>query len=229
MALADINTWLRNKGPFATGVELLKLHGSPSAADLFVFSLPESSMSRERLEKALRNLDAKVTERVKAPPHVKPLQRERDSHDITERAYHRSIREPAKELPEQALPEELRPLRRSLDRLWREKLLLKGSLSSLPNGMELRTAAEHITALGRSLRAGWEVIERWRTHGVILRTDQPAPVPVHKLIGRRDSLRVQISRMKNGKQNSTPEALARKEAELADIINLLKHGTATPQ
>jgi hypothetical protein len=229
MAFSDINTWLRNKGPFATGVELLKLYGTPSSTDLFVFSLPESSMSRERLEKALRAIDSKVSKTVREAPAVNIQLRARDADDIVERSFQRSLREPAKEIPEQALPQELRPLRKALDRMWREKLMLKGSLRHLPNGIDLRHTAEKIVDLGKSIRAGWEVIERWRTHGVILRTDKPAPVPAHKLVGRRDSLRVQISRMKSGKQKSTPETLARKEAELADIMKLLKYGTATPE
>lgn len=225
MAFADIQAWLRDKGAFARGVELLKLHGNPSPTDLFVFGLPESPMSRERLVDALKAIDKKVTERVlrAAIPNIKP--RERDSEDLAERVLHRSLRKPPENLPEQALPQELRPLRRDLDRKWREKILLKGSLPNLANGIDLRHTAEKIVLLGKEIRAGWEVIERWRTHGVILRTDKPEPVPVHKLVGRRDSLRVQISRMKNGKQKSTPDSLARKEAELADIMNLMKNGT----
>lgn len=229
MAFVDIHNWLRDKGPFAAGVELLKLHGTPSSTDLFVFSLAESSMSRERLEKALRAIDAKATKKVKDTPLPTPKERQRDADDIVERSFHRSLRKPPENIPEQALPVELRPLRKALDRMWREKILLKGSLPSLPNGMDLRNTAEQIVELGKKIRAGWEVIERWRTHGVVLRTDQAAPVPVHQLVGRRDSLRVQISRMKSGKQKSTPETLARKEAELADILKLLKHGTATPE
>jgi hypothetical protein len=229
MAFQDIEQWLRSNGDFARGVELLKLHGNPSSTDLFVFGLPESPMSRERLTKALRALDKKVTDRVRNAPLPQIKERQRDAEDLAERVLHRSLRKPPENLPEEVLTAELRPLRRELDRKWREKIMLKGSLPTLPNGIELRHTASRIVQLGKEIRSGWEVIERWRMHSVVLRTDKPDPVPVHKLVGRRDSLRVQISRMRNGKQKSTPESLAAKEAELADIMNLMKNGAPAAQ
>jgi hypothetical protein len=226
MAIANISTWLRNKGAFQDGVELLKLHGNPSPTDLFIFGLPESPMNRGKLEDALRRIDTKFVQSTIAAAPVSKT-RPRDAHDVDERALQRSLQPPPDTLPELSLPMELRPLRRRLDRLWREKTLLRGSLLSLPNGPQLKATASKVKALGKEIRAGWVVIERWRTHGIIIDMDKAPALDLVALHKKRDSLRVQLSNYKHGKRKYTPDEVAAKQAALDDVIKLIEHGPQT--
>jgi len=121
------------------------------------------------------------------------------------------------------MPEELRPVFREAKRLWRVRLIIRGSMLATPDGDELRRLADQAVTTGKAYRAKWAVINRWRNTGMVIRTDLPKPLPLAKLFKKRDSLRVSLSQYRNGHRRATPEKIAAKESELQEILTLIEN------
>jgi|GEM_PF-3888352 hypothetical protein len=221
MAIASIQDWLRLKGPMSMGVELLKLHGKPTAADLFLFDQPESSFSRGRLERALRDLNDQAIHTIAAAPApATPGPAEPLEHELA--ALKHSLRqEPPRDIPEEALPLELQPLRRQLKYMHQEMLMLRGMMVKVPDGSELRDIADKVVALHDEIRSGWRRIEYYRATGKLLADSPPATNTV-ELMRELRAISVWLSQRKSGARKSTTEQIEAKQARKRVVEQLLK-------
>lgn len=234
MAISSIHDWLATRGPFKRGVELLKLHGDPDD-DYFLFSLPESPFSREKLVAALEeiNLNAAPGQGVKRRPSPGDgrLITSREE-DIETNAHLMSLVDPKELIAEGQLPQQLHPLRRELTSKWREKTFLRGTLVNMPDGMELKQTAATVARLGREIKAGWRIIEHWRQTGNIVKVDERVvPNDPVTLMKRKSRLEVWLSQHRPSQRkpiptrNATPEAIAAKEKELEEVKRLIREYT----
>jgi hypothetical protein len=219
MAIASIHTWLQSRGPFAAGVELLKLHGRPSAADLFIYSLGETSVSRERLTLALRAIHEVVvdaagaqTASIRAVSVVSP----------EERAERRTtVEDKAQGVGEQDLPLELRPIRRQISADFRLLSFLRGKASGMPDGMELQQLALEIAELHDKIRAGWLCIETFRDTGAIITFEPDKEKNREDLYKERASLRSQLSPARIAARGTTAEKVDAWRKRLKELDTLL--------
>lgn len=210
----------------ASGVALLKLHGNPSAADLFIYSLPETSVNRDRLTaqlRALNNVAEKlVLKRQQNEPRGNRTPAEVRAIEAAETRARNT--EPPGDLPVESLPEELRPLRRELTDIHATILYLKGRTSSLQDGMDLRRHAEEIVRLYKQSRKGWYVIETFRATGHILRPDAPEKVEGRVArLQRIRNLRVYLSPRRMAERNTTETEAAALRKELKQLEEAEAH------
>ncbi len=212
MSIAPINSWLNANGLFSEGVALLKRYGTPSSTDLFIYSLRENSVSRERLRTQLAALLAPAVAVVakgskalparpapKAPPAV--VQSGTDRTDITV----------------DMLPPELKPLRIAMRDKYAARLFLRGTMARIPDGMELRRVAAKVLLLDREMREGWRTLETWQRTGVVLQKEEPLPPTQANVLQRRNNLRTYISRHVTGKRPLKEDKLKAYQAELEKI------------
>lgn len=229
MAIAAIHDWLATNGPMARGVELLKLHGNPTPADLFIYSLADTSVTRGDLRAELEAINARsnkqVAARDKSTVVSKRLPDEVRALEAAEsRARHT---EPPNDLPAESLPEELRPLRRELTDIHATILYLKGRTSSIADGMDLRRHAEEIVALYKRARKGWQAIELYRATGHIMRPESPEVLRDRfERVKRIRNLRVYLTPKRIAERNTTEAEVAQMRKELAQLEEAEQHEAA---
>jgi hypothetical protein len=224
MAISAIHDWLTLRGPYQRGIELLKLHGNPSAAQRLLFDLPESTFTRSKLEAALRSVNEAnpaPQPRLRAKPAVAPVITADD--DVDTRVHKRLVAPQFKDLPVDLLPKELRPLREQLKKDWREYTYTRGTMRNIPDGMHLRQVAEHVLALKQKMRAGWWVIEHWRKTASVVKLDAEQrvanPVDLRRI---ERKLSTWISQRENGHRKDTKGVMESKRDELQRVRELLK-------
>lgn len=200
------------RGPFEDGIALLKEYGKPSGALLFILSTGEDIHNRQLLDGELALLQQAATKRVeeRRPVVAISLSAVGRAHELAEtKSLESTFEEDAR-----PLPPELQVLRKELKTKHKLMMHLKGVKTRVPNGMDLRHIALQIVELYDEMRAGWLVIETWRSTGQMLKlAPEAGPVDVGALINRRNSLRVQISKAKKGSRKATPEQVASWESE----------------
>jgi hypothetical protein len=219
VAIASITTWLRARGPFSEGVELLKLHGRPSPADLFIYGLGETSVSRERLTHALSHIHEVTVEATGAHTHsikatvvVSP----------EERAERRTtVDDKAQGVHEDQLPPELRDIRRQISADFRTLSFLRGKASNMPDGMELRQVAMEIADLHDKVRAGWLCIETWRDTGTVITFRPTQEKDREELHKERASIRSQLSPTRIAARGTPPEKVEAWRKRLNELDTLL--------
>lgn len=227
--LAAINDWLNADGAFLDGVSLLKAYGSPSKTDLFMFSLAENSVLRDRLRTQLAALVAPLVKeqhresvKVKGRTSSAPAPGNLDAL-AEERAM---SKDPKQDLTEAMLPVQLRPLRRELKEKHAALNFLRGGLMSIPDGMHLRRAALAVADLYAEIKAGWFILETWRATGHIMSMEEkPVVKDDAEMLKRRNNLRTYISRHETGKRKTTPEKLAAYHKEIV-ALDIALDGTA---
>ncbi len=227
MAIAAIHDWLAARGTFSLGVELLKQHGSPTKSDLFIFSLPESPVTRQRLIDRLSKLNERATASLVAH-ESKAIAAVAEFSQADRKAFDRTlVAESATDPTPGSLPPELRELQRDLARVHREMMHLKGIILKTPDGSELQTLAEKLVELDERNAAGWRRIEYWRETGHVLQ-ENVAPAPVVLDIAsaklRRNALRVWFSQRSPKAKNPrpyTPEDWAAKENEMKELNRII--------
>lgn len=219
MSIAAIHLWLQSRGDFAAGVELLKLHGRPSAADLFIYGLGETSVSRQRLTTALRSIYEEGLDTTQARTASMAT-----AHAVapSERAERRTLQEDrAQGIQEEQLPAELRPLRRQISADFRLLSMLRGEAFRTPDGFELRQLALRIAELHDRIRGGWMVIETWRDTGTIVAFEPTKEVDQVALLKERASLRSQLSPARIAARSTPAEKVEAWRKRLAEINSLL--------
>lgn len=218
MAIAAIHQWLSITGSFEAGLELLKLHGKPSSAELFLFSLGDTPAARLKLTQALRKLNEGAVEAVLAHQASAALTHTTEAPSPNEeRLLHLSAgRDVPSDLPEDVLPASLRPLRRELKELHQEMTLKRGIMLKTGDGHELRDIASEIVSLQRRIKHGWHIIQFYRDTGKVLKREEPS-MDLAQLLTDRQRLRVWLSQRRSGARKSTPEAIRLKEEQLAAI------------
>lgn len=225
MAIAAIHDWLRVRGTYALGLELLRMHGRPSAAELFLLQQGESPFSRQRMERRLRTVNDAAIEAVSqvvtvsASPEVVP------PHE--EEALRLSLADkPPQDMPEEALPPQLQPLRRDLKQWHQEMLILRGMMMKTPDGQELRGIAEQVVELHERIRNGWRVIEYYRATGQVMGATPERKVDVVDLTRELRALGVWLSQRKTGARKSSPEQIDQRKARKVVVEQLLKDASA---
>ena len=217
MAISAISSWINADGSFMEGLSLLKKYGQISATDLFIYSLPENSVARARLRAQLVAIvDPLITSTARATrslpvketplPVLAPQMSEANNSDITV----------------DMLPPELKPLRIELRRKYSAINYLRGTLSRIPDGMELRRAAEQVLLLDRELTEGWRVLNTWRRTGVVLSAPEAnTAVASEVTVQRRNNLRTYISRHTSGKRILPESKLSLYRSELSRLESIL--------
>ena len=227
MAISSIHDWLTRKGEFTHGVDLLKLHGAPTPAQLVLFGMAESTFSRAKLVEALRKVnDAAVVPSAHRGKVQKPGPVIVPGDEVEDRVHKRMLNNANKDLPIELLPKELRPVRELLKQQWREFTYARGRMENIPDGMHLREAAEHVLDLRQKMRHGWWRIEHWHKTGSIVQTNAQKEItnPVD-LLRRERKLSTWLSQRKPGAKNqrrSTPEEFEAKKMELDQVRKLIK-------
>lgn len=220
MSISSIKAWLQVRGAFATGVELLKVHGRPSSADLFIYGLGETSVSRARLVDQLSALVDPAVERTAAATEA--LSGQPGLVLPTERANLRAVKDDNRQdIRDEDLPPQLRPIRQQIRADFRLLSMLRGEALRIPDGFELRKVALHITELHDKLRAGWLVIETWRDTGTVIPFESAAEKDRAALFQERASLRSQLSPNRIKARNTPPEKVEAWRRRLAEIDQLL--------
>jgi len=200
------------RGPFEDGVALLKEFGKPSGALLFILSTGDDMHNRQLLDGELAHIQEAAKKRVeeRRPVIQVSVSAVGRAQDLAEA---KSLESTFEEDP-RPLPPELLALRQDLKTKHKLMMHLKGAKSKVPNGMDLRHIALQIVDLYDEMRAGWLVIETWRSTGQVLKLGPEAgPVDVAALIKRRNSLRAQLSKAKKGTRTVTEDQKAIWESE----------------
>lgn len=215
MAIAAIHHWLSVNGAFEAGVELLKLHGKPSSAELFLFGLGDSPAARFKLTQALRKLNDGAVEAVLA--HHATAQPTEQPSPSEERLLQLSAgRDVPSDLPEDVLPVSLRPLRRELKELHQEMTMKRGIMVKTPDGHELRDIASEVVSLQRRIKHGWHIIQFWRDTRKVLKRDEPS-FDLGQMLTERQRLRVWLSQRRSGARKSPAETIRLKEEQLVAL------------
>lgn len=227
MSFRAIHEWLVVKGQFNLGVQLLQTHGQLTTTQEFLFKTGETAFSRRKLTEALQALHTQAVAATPRAPVLRQIPVERDKTHAA--AFTRGLSADAgTDLPEQSLPPQLRPLRGELRDMHRLMVFLRGTMTRIPDGMELRKVAEQVVDLRTRINAGWLTIETYRATGQLV---QPAPSKETKDSGelRRElaSLRVQISKAKHGKRKASEEQMTIWIARRDTIQRLLNGPGAT--
>jgi hypothetical protein len=230
VAISAIHDWLAARGTYSLGVQLLNLHGDPSPAQRFIFSLPESPVTRQRLVEALTTLNQAAT--VARTKHdAKAIADVAEVTPADHRAFQRTLSaDPPTDLPPEALPLELRQLRRDLTKAHKELTFLRGLMVKTPDGSELRAIADKVIGLDDFNIRGWRQIEYWRETGNLYHEPDQPPKPTAEELDkanamkRRQAIRTWLSQRKSTAKNPrpfTPEQMAAKTAELEQLDRLL--------
>lgn len=227
MAIAAIHDWLLVKGTFSLGLELLRVHGKPSATDQFLYSQGETPFSRRKLTIALQELNsrsdvaaANIVTPMGAAPHSAP-------QDYEERAFHSSLRsEPSREVSVEVLPVELQDLRRDLTSWHKEMTFLRGTMIREREAHALRGIADEVVALHERIKRGWNRIEFYRATGRILEAAKKPTMNEAELLRELRSLNVWISQRKHNVRTCTPEQMKEKEQRKEEVTKLLRNVAA---
>lgn len=225
MAITTVSDWLRTRGNFALGVDLLKLHGTPSPAQLLLFAQGEDGFSRQVLETALRAVNEQSAAALPERKAVHPTHAQAPAVSPTEvRAFVRALDPDAgTDIKEHLLPAALRPLRTLLRDKHRSLVFLRGQLTRTPDGIELARIAGEIVRLRRELNAGWMEIEHWRATGrAFPRAEETGTLDRDALKRRLNTVRVRLSEAKSGKRplDEGKQDALRKERD--GLVNALK-------
>ena len=223
MAISAISDWLRTKGPYAIGVELLKKHGSPSPPLLFLLGTGETGTSRARLTSSLAELNSASDARVPQPAPKAAPSAVRSPRDI---AFYRCNTEDGGRIGDDRLPKELHRTRDELKALHRHESYLRGQLAITPDGEELTILANKVVDVYQRKKKGWLRIEHWRASGEILPERVEKLEDPMSLLLERNSLRVQLSKVKHGRTHPNPERDAARQQRLQDVETKLKEHAA---
>lgn len=218
MPISSIHDWLHRRGDFAAGVHLLKLHGKPTSAQLFLFEQGDTVYSRRVLTEQLHVANQRADRH--AVVSIDQAAR-KPTAALQQRAVQRSLREkPFEDIREQDLPVGLRKLRRDLMEMHRKMAWMRSRLPLLPDGPVLGDHARAIIALRKQMNAGWARIEAWRATGIELK-----PEPVTETVDRgalvleQNRLRVARTRAKKKSDNDAEKQAI--DARLTAIKNIL--------
>jgi hypothetical protein len=214
MAISSIHSWLTHNGSFSAGVSLLKLHGEPSSAQLFLFAQGETAYSRGVLTDVLREIDARASR--PRPQSIDHAGRT-PSTALQERATKRSYTpRPFEDVREGDLPPALRQVRRELMEKHRNMSWMRSRLPLLPDGQVLRDHARSIVELRKEIQSGWARIEAFLATGIIVSpAPDPPPLDAAALVRALNRLRVARSRAKKKPDNAAE--LAGIETELNKV------------
>lgn len=219
MAIASIHTWLQHRGRFVDGVELLKLHGRPSAADLFIYGLGETSVSRQRLTDALRAIHNATVDATAVHTHSIPATLVVTAEERAERRT--TVEDKAQGVTEEQLPPALRDVRRQISADFRTLSFLRGKASGMPDGMELRQVALEIADLHDKVRAGWLCIETWRDTGSVISFEPTKEKDREALHKERASIRSQLSPARIAARGTPAEKVEAWRKRLKELDTLL--------
>lgn len=224
MAITAISDWLRARGAYAEGVDLLKRYGHPSGALLFLLGTGETSESRKRLTEQLASLDRAAARSVSQPAARPAPAAVRTPREV---AFYRANTSDGGRGDEARLPQELQRTRDELMALHRHESYLRGQLVILPDGEQLTIVANKVVEVYNRKKAGWMRIEHWRATGEILPEKVEPPKDGAALVLERNSLRVQLSKVKHGRTKPDPERDAQRERRLKEIeTKLNEHAPA---
>lgn len=214
MAITVISDWLRSRGAFSLGVDLLKQYGHPSGALLFLLNTGETSESRKQLTEQLSLLDRGSSRSVPQPTARPSPAAVRTPREL---AFYRANTSDGGRGDPAGLPKELQSLRTELLSLHRHESFFRGQLTVLPSGEQLTIVANKVVEIYNRKKAGWLRIEHWRATGEILAERIEPPKDGAALILERNSLRVQLSKVKHGRTRSDPERDAQRQRRLKEI------------
>lgn len=225
MAIAAIHSWLLADGPYDEGVRLLERYSALSSPARAFYALGESPAGRKRLRRQLQEINSGSDERVKhvhqATAAIAQAQQRAPAPEAEQRAFSSStLPEPPADLSEDVLPEPLRPLRRKLTELHKQRLVLRGMLIKTPDGSELRELAENIVEISNEIRDGWRRIELWRATGTVMLQRSSLP-DLAEAQQERQRIRTWISQRRSGGRTCTPDQMQSKLARLAELDKLI--------
>lgn len=231
MAIAAILDWLNAKGTFSLGLELLRLHGSPSPTDLYLYQQGESLYTRGKLIRTLQEISARGVPREQAAEneHVPRASVAVDPvSDHEQRAFQTTLRsEPPRDIPAEALPVELQSIRRDLTTWHKEMTFLRGTMLRERDAQELRRIADAVVSLHEQIKRGWNRIEYFRSTGRVLVLAEKPAANEAELLRELRSLNVWISQRRHGVRPCSPEELDQKEQRKAIVTKLLRDAAAT--